>query len=367
MKTIGLITANYTNSKFGSLTEKRPLASLPFAGRYRLIDFVLSNIINAGITKVGIITPFNSGSIIDHVGSGKPWSLDRKKDGLFLMPGSVYGVHTDDSKFLFKDITDNRAFVERSDSEYVLISSSSHVYNMDYNELIDFHAASDNEMTILYKKVVAEEGCIGYFLNIDSNGKVKGFDTNPSIGSSNLFMDCVIVNRNFLLDCINWFEALGHKDFFEIINDNIDKFKVGGYEFTGYLGKIDDVSEYLKVCSDLADYDIRNEIFHEDRTIYTKVQDDAPVLYRGAGTAVNSIIGAGCRIEGVVDHSSIFRSTKIGSNAIVKNCVVMMYCEIGDGAVLENVICDKFVKVSPGVKLIGSPEKPIILDKGMHV
>ena len=367
MKTIGLITANYTNSKFGSLTKQRPLASLPFAGRYRLMDFVLSNMVNAGITKVGIITPYNSGSVIDHVGSGKPWSLDRKKDGLFLMPGSVYGIHTDDSKFLFKDFIDNKAYVTRSDADYVLISASSNIYNMDYNELIDYHAASGNEMTLLYKKVVPREGSLALYLDIDSDAQVTNMSTAPTVGANNLFMDCVIVNRDFIINCVDWFEALGHKDFFTIVNDNIDKFKVGSYEFTGYYGKIDDVAEYLNVCKDISNYDIRNEIFHEDRTIYTKVQDDAPVLYKGNGTGVNSIIGAGCRIEGAVENTSIFRSTTIGPNAIIKNCVIMMYCEIGEGAILENVICDKFVKVSPGVKLIGSPNKPIILDKGTSV
>lgn len=367
MKTIGLITANYTNSNFGSLTAQRPLASLPFAGRYRLMDFVLSNMVNAGITKVGIITPYNSGSVIDHVGSGKPWSLDRKKDGLFLMPGSVYGIHTDDSKFLFKDFIDNRAYIDRSDADYILISASSHVYNMDYNELINCHAKSGNEMTMLYKKIVADEDQIGLYIDIDNDGQVKDMRKNPSIGSSNLFMDCVIVNRDFILNCINWFGPLGHKDFFDIINDNIDKFQVGSYEFKGYLGKVDDIKEYLKVCRDISDYNTRMEIFNKDRTVFTKVQDDAPVLFKGNGTGINAIIGAGCKIEGYVENSSIFRSTNIGPDAKVKNCVIMMYCDIGEGAILENVICDKFVKVSPGVKLIGSPNKPIILEKGTSV
>lgn len=367
MKTIGLITANYTNSKFGPLTEQRPLASLPFAGRYRLLDFVLSNMVNSGITKVGIITPFNSGSVIDHVGSGKPWSLDRKKDGIFLMPGSVYGVHKDDSKFLFKDFTDNRAYVERSDVDYVIITASTHVYNMDYNDLINHHAASDNQITVMYKKIASNKDVMGVFVDTDSNGKVEGLRKVAKEGPDNLFMDCMIVNRDFMLDCIRWFEAIGHRDFIDIINDNIDKFSIGAYEFKGYLGKIDDINEYLKVCTDIADYDTRNEIFNSDRTVYTKVQDDAPVLFRGNGTGKNSIIGAGCKIEGIVENTSIFRSTTVGANAYLKNCVVMMYCEIGEGAVLENVICDKFVKIRPGVKLIGSPDKPIVIGKGLTV
>lgn len=367
MKTIGLITANYSNDNFGSLTKNRPLASLPFGGRYRLIDFVLSNMVNSGITKVGVITPYNSGSVIDHIGSGKPWSLDRKKDGLFLMPGSVYGIHSTESKFLFRDILENRAFLERSDADYVVLATGSDVYNMDYSEIVSSHEDSGMQITILYKRMPIGSDRKGYYLNIDSESTVRSIDTAPQTRSANYFMDCLVINKSFLMEFINWFSQLEYKDLIEIIRDNIDKFKVGSYEFKGYLGKINDIYDYLRVSNDITNFDIRNELFHNDRTIITKVQDDAPVLYKESGNAINSIIGAGCTVEGRIENSTIFRSTKIGKSAIVKNCVIMMYCEIGDGAVLENVICDKMVKVSAGSKIIGTADKPVVLSKGTIV
>lgn len=368
MKTIGLITANYNSDNFGSLTDNRPISSLPFGGRYRLLDFVLSNMVNSGITKVGVITPYNTASVIDHIGSGKPWSLDRKKDGLFLMPGSVYGIHSTGSRFLFRDIIEHKSFLDKSDADYVIIASSSDVYNMDYDEFIKKHDQNGSEVTILYKKVALDAGHNGYYLDInDKTGVVKGIYDYAPAGPANYFMDCMIVNRSFLLDCIKWFAQLEYKDFIEIITDNIDKFSVGSYEFKGYLGKINNIKDYLKVSRDIKDYDIRNELFHTDRTIITKVQDDAPVLYRDTGTAKNSIIGAGCKIEGNVEGSTIFRSCKIGKNSVIKNSVVMMYCEIGEGAVLENVICDKNCKISAGAKVIGSPENPVVLSKGSIV
>lgn len=368
MKTIGLVSANYTSNRFGSLVAQRPLASLPFGGRYRLLDFILSNMVNSGITKVGIITPYNTASVIDHVGSGKPWSLDRKKDGLFLMPGSVYGIHTGDTRFLFRDIIENRAFFERSEADYVILAASSDVYNMDYRELIKDHEKDGNQITILYKKVSLSDGKNGMFLDINSKtGAVRGIYDYSASGPANAFMDCMIINRSFLIDCIKWFAQLEYKDIITIISDNLDKFSVGSYEFKGYLGKINNIMDYIKVSKDITDYDIRNEVFNEDRRIITKVQDDAPVLYKGNGTSKNSIVGAGCRIEGKVEDCTIFRSCKVGKDAYVKNSVVMMYCEIGDGAVLENVICDKNVKVSAGSKIIGTADKPIVLDKGTTV
>lgn len=367
MRTIGLITANYSNDNFGSMTKNRPLASLPFGGRYRLIDFVLSNMVNSGITKVGVITPYNSGSVIDHIGSGKPWSLDRKKDGLFVMPGSVYGIHSAESRFLFRDILDNRAFFERSDADYVVLATGSDVYNMDYSEIVKSHEESGMQITVLYKKLPIGSDRKGYYLDLNSDGSVISIEHSAPTVSANYFMDCLVIDKDFLMDFIRWFEQLEYKDLIEIIHDNIDKFKVGSYEFKGYLGKVNDIGDYLKVSKDIADFDIRNELFHGDRTIITKVQDDAPVLYKGNGTARNSIIGAGCTIAGNVENSTVFRSTKIGQDAIVKNCVVMMYCEIGDGAVLENVICDKLVKISAGSKIIGTADKPVVLPKGTTV
>lgn len=363
MKTIGLISANYVNENFGALTEKRSLASLPFGARYRLVDFVLSNMVNSGITKVGIITPYNNGSVIDHIGAGKQWSLDRKKDGLFFMPGSVYGIHTSGSRFLFRDMIDNKAYFERSDADYVIFSASSDVYNMDYTPFIIAHNESGNQITALYKKVNNAENYKGYFLNIDAEGKVKDI-SESTFGEADYFMDCFIADRKFVLDFIKWFSPLEYMDMFAIIKGNFEKFKIGAYEFNGYFGKVQNIADYLNISKALFDYDIRNELFHEDRTIYTKVQDDAPVRYLEGSSVKNSIVAAGCKIAGKVEGSTIFRSTVIGRNAVVKNSVIMLYSEIGEGAFLENVICDKFVKIGAGVKLIGTPEKPIVLTKG---
>ena len=146
MKTIGLISATYSGNGFGGLTKNRTLSSLPFCGRYRLIDFALSNMVNSGIQTVGVITPYNSGSLIDHIGTGNPWSLDRKSGGLFLMPGSVYGVETGECRFLMRDLIENKKFLERDDADYVIVTSSSDVYNMSFEPLIKAHAESGRQI-----------------------------------------------------------------------------------------------------------------------------------------------------------------------------------------------------------------------------
>ena len=188
MKTIGLISANYGSSEFGALLENRSLASLPYGGRYRLIDFELSNMANAGITTVGVIAPTNSGSLVDHIGVGNPWSLARKKGGLFVMPGSIYGMQKSGSRFLMRDLLMCSNFFIKDDADFVIMSGSSDVCNMDYEPIIKAHAESGKPITMVYKKVPRGEEFHGYFLDIDENGKVNGINTE-SFGWSNYFAD----------------------------------------------------------------------------------------------------------------------------------------------------------------------------------
>lgn len=364
MKTIGLISANYQGEGFGALTEERTLASLPYGGRYRLIDFALSNLANSGITTVGVIAPYTSGSLIDHIGIGNPWSLGRKSGGLFLMPGSVYGVQAQGSRFLIRDFLKNIKFFERDDADYVIITSSTDVYNIDFKPLIKYHSESDKPMTLVYKKVPRGEEYQGFFIDIDENGKVEEINTENS-GWSNYFMDCCIVDRAFMLEFLKWFGALEYMDMFDVVRDNLDVFEVDSFEFRGYYGKIRNTSDLLKVNQDMTDYVIRNEVFcNPERRIYTKIQDEAPVFYHPDSNVRNSTISAGCTIEGTVENSTIFRSVNIGKGAVVRNSVIMMHCDIGEGAVLDNVICDKYVTINDGVKIYGSGGEPIIIGKG---
>ena len=367
MKTIGLISANYGSSEFGALLENRSLASLPYGGRYRLIDFELSNMANAGITTVGVIAPTNSGSLVDHIGVGNPWSLARKKGGLFVMPGSIYGMQKSGSRFLMRDLLMCSNFFIKDDADFVIMSGSSDVCNMDYEPIIKAHAESGKPITMVYKKVPRGEEFHGYFLDIDENGKVNGINTE-SFGWSNYFADTFIINRKYMIDFMDWYRSLEYMDMIEIIKDNISTIDIGTFEFRGYLGKIKNPWEFLKVNQAMTDYDIRNEVFcNPERLIYTKAQDEAPVFHYPDADVRNSVISAGCRIEGRVENSVIFRSCHIAKGAVVRNSVIMMHGTIGEGAVLDNVIADKYVTINPGVKIYGGEREPVIIGKNQSI
>jgi glucose-1-phosphate adenylyltransferase len=279
------------------------------------------------------------------------------------MPGSVYGVQAKGRRFLIRDVLKNIKFFQRDDADYVIISSSTDVYNMDYTPLIKYHSESDKPMTIVYKKIPRSEDYQGFFIDLDENGKVTNFKTENT-GWGNYFIDCCIVNREFMLEFLKWFGALEYMDFFDVVRDNLSTLDIGSFEFRGYFGRVRSTSDLLKVNHDMSDYVFRNEVFcNPERTIYTKTQDEAPVFYLPGSDVRNSTISAGCTIEGTVENSTIFRSVNVGKDAVIRNSVIMMHCDIGEGAVLDNVICDKYVKVNDGVKIFGSEDKPIIIGK----
>lgn len=367
MKTVGLISANYNSTAFGDLLSYRSLASLPYGGRYRLIDFALSNLTNSGITTVGVIAPYNSGSLVDHVGVGRPWSLDRKNGGLFIMPGSAYGLQSAGSRFLLRDIIKCKAFFDKDSADYVIMAGGTDVWNIDFTPLMEQHAKSDKPITMVYKKVPRGEDYYGYFLDIDENGKVRNIN-ETGYAWSNYFADCFIVDREYMLDFMSWYDTLEYMDMIQILKDNIETSDIDTFEFKGYLGKIKNPEDFLKVNQDMTDFEIRNEVFCNPlRPVFTKAQDEAPVFHSPDADVRNSVISAGCRIEGKVENSIIFRSVNIAKGAVVRNSVIMMHGSIGEGAVIDNVIADKYVSISDGVKIYGGGGEPVVIAKGKTI
>lgn len=361
-KTIGLISANYSSKKFGALTAKRTPATLPYGGRYRLIDFPLSNMVNAGIKNVGVVTPYNYRSVADHIGEGKPWSLNRKVGGMFILPGAVYGIRSEGSKFLLRDIITNRRYIDHDDADYVLFCGTNKVFNMDFTALIEQHERNAYPITVAYQKVEKGEAYEGLFLDVDDNKNVTGINYTAE-GEANYFLDCFVIDREFLISFMDWFDRLDYMDIMEIVAGQLGEIGVDAYEFTGYVGSVNSMADYLRVNFDTLKSSVRAELFGTDRKIYTKIQDEAPALYRPGSNVKNSLISSGCIIEGEVVNCILSRSTVVKKGAKLENCIIAQHAVIGEGAVIKNAIFDKYVEVGPGVHIEGSPEHPLILSK----
>ena len=363
---MGIICTNYNDDDLNQLTEDRALASLPFGGRYRLVDFPLSNMKNSDIRTVGIIMPYMYRSLMDHLGGGKEWNQYRKVGGFFFLPGSIYGLKTARSKFLLRDFISNRPFVTRGSGDLIVISGSNKIFNIDYRSIAREHEASGADVTLIYKRsyIPADSGEL--FLDINDFGRVSNIMHEPD-GDACCFLDTLIINREMLLNYLNWYEALTYLDLMDTIAETLSTVKVFAYEFDGYAGSINSLKTYMNCSIDLLDENVRDELFIPERQISTKAQDSAPAKYLPHAHVRNSIISSGCIIDGNFEDCIIFRDVIIERGASIKNSVIMAHTVIGENVCLENVISDKYVHIQPGVKLFGSCDNPITIEKRSNI
>lgn len=359
-KIVGLITTNYGIKEMDLIAGERTLSSLPYGSRYRIIDFPLSNMVNSGINTVGIITPYKYRSIIDHIGTGSEWSLDRKRGGLFILPGSIFGVSNSEARFMIRDFELNITYLHRSPAPYVLVTAGSVVSNMDYTGLYDAHKKSGADITMVYNIAKEDDE---YLCKIDdTDGKVNKVSVGVKEGDKE-FLDCFIINREKLLDIVEWYQAVNFKDLFDAIEDEYDKIDVRLYEFTGYYGNVFSVKKYFRSCMDPLNLDINREIFNPDMPVLTKGHDTAPTKYNEGCKVKNSLIPAGCTISGTVEDSVLFRNVVVEEGAVIKNSIIMQKCVIKAGAVVENAIIDMKNVIQEGIVVKGSKESIYFKEK----
>lgn len=360
-KAIGYITANYSTKNTSALTESRPVASLPYLGRYRLIDFPLSNMVNAKITSVGIVMPFNYRSLADHVGAGKDWGLSRKKGGLFMLPGSAFGTTRAGTRFLVRDMIANKAFFQRSDAEYVIMSSASFVYNMDYNELIAAHEANDADITAVVQTAPGDDDDVVSF--ITEEGRVTGLKRGAHEGNT-AFIDLFVVGREKLLEMLDWYTAVDYLDLFEAIEQEPGRVSVKTYDFAGYCAPIFNREYYYKSNMDMLKSAVTDDLFTPERPIRTKAHDNAPAKFETGSHVTSSRLSGSDRIYGTVDGSILGRSVVVESGAVVRNSIVMQNTVVKSGAVVENAIIDRNNVIPAGTELRGTADDLFIMEKG---
>lgn len=364
--TAGLILSE-NSAYLGSLTEKRSIAALPFAGRYRLIDFVLSNMVNSGITNVGVVCKYKYSSLMDHLGSGNEWDLNRKKGGLYIIPPySLVDVQGEGNIDLIASASD---FIKKSKQDYIALSNGNVVANMNLDPVKEFHEKNNADVTIVYyEDTEADNRTLSNhtILQMDDDSRVTGIEVRPlRPKTKNVSMSLMLIGREFLQYTIAEAVARGEHNFVkDILVKNLSNLKICGYEFDGYVGYVDSLRAYYETNMDMLDEDIRKEIFDPKRPIYTKIKDQVPTKYSDQASVHNSLIADGCQIEGDVQDSIIFRGVKIAKGTNVSNCIVMQDSIVESGSELNYVILDKDVMVRDRSRLVGQVQHPMIIGKG---
>ncbi len=366
---LGIVFSNSYDSCLKDLTARRTMGSMLFGARYRLIDFVLSNFVNSGISKVGVVTNNHFRSLMDHVGNGRPWDLSRKVDGLYLLPPFNPSQTEHDSANEIEVLNRIKDFIVGTKSEYVLLSDCNFVCNIDLSKVFDFHTEKDADITIVYKNgnLPALENTMT--LTLDENQKVSAVAIDPQNKENvNFSTNIILIRKALLQSLIADAVSIGQTNFEkDIIQKNVGHLKIYGYETTGWGIAIDSVQKYFEANMALLNKDSRKDLFNKDRPVYTKVRNDMPVRYGTKSVVDNSLIADGCIIEGTVKNSVIFRGVTVAKGAVVENSIIMQDSHISENAKLNCVIMDKNSVITPNKHLSGDQSYPFIVGKNIVI
>ena len=366
---LGVIFANTYDNLVPELVAERSMASIPFGGRYRLIDFMLSSMANTGIDNVSIIVRRNYHSLMDHLGAGREWDLTRKRGGLNIVPPfaergvKMYSGRVDALESIL-------SWLEAQKERYVILSDSYIAVNFDFGKLIEAHVASGADVTMVYNRASIPEGARSdnYTVRIDESGRVTEILSNDyRLGEQNLSMNIYVIERETLIHLVHDAAVRG-LIYFErdILARNLKLLNVQAYEFKGYAARISDMKSYFDENMRLLEPGSMEALFG-GAPIYTKIRDDNPTRYLEGSSVKNSLLADGCVVEGTVENCVLFRGCQVKKGAVVKNCVLMQDTVVEPDCQVEYVVTDKNVHITEGKKLSGTDTFPVFIAKGHSV
>lgn len=370
--TFALICTGDNNPLMRELTLSRDVAAVPFGGRYRCIDFVLSNIVNSGIDNIGVIMQKNYHSLMDHLGSGKEWDLNRKHDGMFLLPPFM----TKDNAGVFRGEIDAihavMTYIRRSPQKYVLLTGSHVIFNTTFEDMLKKHVDTGADVTLMYNidpHFSPEDQNRDLRLLMKDDGRITEMEWNPYRPRTNArSCEVLIMEKKLLEYLIEEAYARGETDLTrDILQRLCGTLKMYGWRYDGYVARLDSINSYYKHSMDMLNVSYARDLYNHDHPIVTKVKDEISAKYGPHADVTNSMLADGCNIDGAVHDSILFRGVTVGEGAKVTNSIILQGSTVGAGAVLDHVILDKNCVIRPGRSLVGYDNFPIVLKKGQTV
>ena len=372
---LGIIFPNSYDSLVPDLVSERLMASIPFASRYRMCDFMISSMVHCGIDNISILVRKNYHSLLDHLGNGREWDLARKNGGLNIVPPFAQKQIKVFSGRI-EALESIRGYLMKQTEKYVILSDANIAVNFDFNALLDEHIKSGADVTMVYRKQEIPQSLIRqstagmdlyYALGINGERVSKIYINPKESGEMNFSLNIYVIDRELLIRMVD--EAYLHGDVYfvrDILEKKIDQLDVRGFCYDGYVAHIHDMNSYFEENMRLLKEENINALFSGNQ-IYTKIRDDNPTRYINGAKAKNVMVADGCVIEGEVENSVLFRGVKIGKGAKVKNCVLMQDTVVEANAELDCVVTDKNVKITAGKKLSGTESFPVYVQKNHTV
>ena len=372
---MGIIFPNSFDALIPEMANVRLMASIPFASRYRMIDFVLSSMSNCDIDNVAVLPNRKYHSLMDHLGSGREWDLVRKNGGLSIFPPYAESAKAMNTGRVGQ-IAGILGFLKEQKEKYVVMADSNIAINIDFKAMIEAHIASDADVTIAYNEQTVPESFVKsdnvnkdfyYSLTIDG-GKVKKIYVNPTDGGvQNLSLNIFVIARELLIELVEVAFMRGQVHFTrDILLNQVNHLNIQAYKYDGYAARIWGINSYFEENMRLLD-DYNLDALFAGGPIYTKIRDDNPTRYITGSKAANVMVADGCVIEGEVENSILFRGVKIAKGAKVKNCILMQDTVVDAGANIEYLIADKDVTISAGKEMKGTDSYPVYIAKGVTV
>lgn len=367
---LGIIITEETDNKFGTLCQHRPVYMLPFGGRYRLIDVALSNMVNHDINTVAIYTGEKIRSTMDHLGNGKPWDLNRRFKGLFIFPP----LYTSNPFKKFGDLGEfksTEAFFHQSKEEYIMLYDPAILSKVDLRKAYKTFRESKADMGMVYTEIEDKSGYFIYAtkLHLEGQGKVLGMGKN--LGEESTFpmhLGITFLSKELLRQLVySSIEDGTANSLRDAVINNIDNLDIIGIEHQGHVEYIKDTGNFYRSNINLLEAPIYNEIFYTNGAILTKAKDEPSTYYGEEARVENSLVANGCKIEGEVINSILFRGVTVGKGTLVKNSILMQKTEVGEDSAVINTITDKYVTVGDDVTIAGTIHAPYIAEKNQRI
>jgi len=370
MKAVGIILAGGKNERLGALAKYRATSALPVGSCYRAIDFPLSNMTNSGISKVAVITQYNSRSLHDHLSSPKWWDLGSKQGGMFVLSPYL----SSENSFWFRGTADsiyqNLTFLKRSNEPYVVISSGDCVYKMDYNDIIAYHESKEADITIAYRQVPETDDIRLYgVMELGPDERLLNLEEKPLEPQSDFAsIGVYVISRPLLIELIETIVSEGRYD---LVRDLFSRYRkrlrIFGYRFDGHWYNLGSIHSYFDCNMDFLRRDVWASFIVQAPYINTKPKDEPPAKYNNQAHVTNCLVGSGAILNGHAYHSVIFRKVYTGEHSSVSHAILMEGTYIGNHCVVQHAILDKDVILHNGARVIGTPEAPAVIAKGTEV
>lgn len=367
MKAVGIILAGGSSNKMKELTRKRAAAAMPIAGSYRAIDFALSNMANSRVSKVAVLTQYNSRSLNEHLNSAKWWDFGRKQGGLYVFTPTI----TAENSFWFRGTADaiyqNIDFLKKCHEPYVIITSGDAVYKMDYNEVLEYHIEKKADITVVCKELKQGEDARRFgTLKMDADMRIQEFEEKPMFAKSNIISTGIyVIRRRLLIDLV---EECVEDERYDFVKDILIRYKnlkkIYGYKTENYWSNIATTDSYYKTNMDFLKADIRNHFFKAEPDIKSKVSDLPPAKFNTGAVVKNSLVASGSIINGTVENSILFKKVFVGKNCVIRNSIILNDVYLGDNTYIENCIVESRDTIRANTRHVGEEKIKVVIEKG---